>query len=105
MRYFSTSNATRPYKTSGVVFEFEPVELTGAGLWYGAIELEDEPAALLASAAFPQVTEITPSEYAEVKKKIQDSQTGGGFPKPVAVKVESQCASCGASHPYQIRNR
>lgn len=69
MRYFKTSNASRPYKVPGFAFTFEPTAQVG-GVWSGVLAVADEAAAkTLANAQFPQVTEITAEEFDEVKKK------------------------------------
>jgi len=69
MRYFKTSNATRPYKAGGFAFDFESLYLV-SGSWLGSLEIDnDEQADLLAEV--PQAIEITEEEYTGLKKKAQ----------------------------------
>lgn len=70
MRYFKTSNASRPYKAGGFAFDFESLYLVG-GSWLGTLEVRtDEQADILAE--IPQATEIEEEEYLALKKKAQN---------------------------------
>lgn len=107
MRYFKTTNATRPYKAGGLSFEFEPVELIGGSSWLGILSVGEPAASVLAGVGFPQVTELTETEYDSVKKKIQEQEQQLRKPASVTSSPEpaAKCNSCGAQQPYQIRNR
>ena len=80
MRYFHTSNASRPYSAGGLAFTFQPTGQIG-GSWHGILAVEsDSAASALANAAFPQVTEITEEsykEYDEAQKKTEGKQPFG----------------------------
>jgi hypothetical protein len=83
MRYFKTSNASRPYKVGALAFNFDPVEQIG-GIWSGVLVVEDNSAAnTLAGAAIPQVTEITEAQYLDIKKKpTRPLSSSFELPKP-----------------------
>ena len=68
MRYFKTTNASRPYRAGGLSFSFEQLDNIG-GSWLGALALEESDASSLAAEKFPQVSEITEEEYSALKKK------------------------------------
>jgi hypothetical protein len=69
MRFFKTSNASRQYRTGGLLVTFEPVENVG-GTWSGLLAVEvDSIASQIAAAGFTQITEITEAEYDDLKKK------------------------------------
>lgn len=70
MRYFLTTNSTRSYNTGGLSFTFEPTVLE-RGYWLGVLAADEPAASSLAAAAFPQVSEITESEFEAEKKKGQ----------------------------------
>jgi hypothetical protein len=107
MRYFKTTNASRQYKTGGLVFTFEPVANVG-GSWLGVLAVGEPAASTLAAAGIPQVSEITSSEYEEAKKK---SEEGSQFLRTLAAQQPavssapgSNCRSCG-THPYSATSR
>lgn len=105
MRYFSTRNASRPYKAGGLSFEFEPTELLGGSLWLGVLAVDEPAASILANAGFAQVKELSLSEYEEAKKKIQAAEQLRSAAVTPAPTPKSSCNSCGASNPAQVRNR
>lgn len=100
MRYFETSNATRPYKVGGLAFEFEPIELRGGGSWLGVLAAEEPAASILASAPFPQVKEISLEDFEALKKKIEG--TVGASSVKAAPDPAGSCHSCG-QNGYQVR--
>ena len=102
MRYFQTSNATRPYRAGGVGFEFEPVELIGGSAWLGVLVADEPAASILAGAEFPQVTELTQTEYDSVKKKIQERGQQFAFPASITITAKPEgCGTCG-KNPYAV---
>lgn len=108
-RYFKTTNASRPYKAGGLSFEFELVELLGGGSWLGVLAAEEPAASHLASANFPQVTELSQTDYDQFKKKIQDALGklhSVGATIKYAPTPERACSSCGSPNGgYQVRNK
>lgn len=89
MRYFKTSNASRPYQTGGYTFTFEPVDQNG-GIWSGVLAVVDDAAAsVLAAAALPQITELTAEQYETLKKKpLMPSGSSRVLPKPPQVSLQ-----------------
>jgi hypothetical protein len=103
LRYFTTRNATRPFKTGGLAFEFEPYEQIGGGSWLGVLAVDDPAASILTEADFPQVSEIDADAYEAIKKKIQEAQqllrnNPGARPAPAP---DGNCQTCGR-HGYQV---
>lgn len=105
MRYFQTTNATRPYRAGGLAFEFEPIEQIGGSSWLGVLEADEPAASILAGAGIPQVSELTHLEYEEVKKKIQERERQLGSTFTIKPSAEPLCKSCGAVNSQQVRNR
>lgn len=74
MRYFLTTNASRPHNAGGFAFEFEPVSNRG-GSWLGVLAVGEVSAAnalagALASGELQGVDEITAERYDGLKKKL-----------------------------------
>lgn len=78
MRYFETSNASRPYEVRlpdgrKAVVEFAPI-YQHAGRWIGCLETKDvDLADYLASDQFRYAREIDSAAYEELKKKTFSS--------------------------------
>lgn len=88
MRYFLTTNASRPYVTDGFTFTFEPVQNRG-GSWLGVLAVEeDSTASTLASAALVGVDEITLERFDMLKKKVSTTPIGtSASPRPPRVAL------------------
>lgn len=103
-RYFTTSNATRPYRTGGLAFEFEPYEQIGGGSWFGVLAVDEPAASILAAKNFPQVSEIDADAYEAIKKKIQEAQqlVRSNPGARAAPDPTGSCTTCGRSS-YQVQ--
>lgn len=103
MRYFKTSNASRPYRAGELLFSFEPVDQVG-GIWFGVLAVEDDSAASsLEGAAYPQVTPISEEEYAALKKKPLSplSSSRESRPQPVLPESQPSAAPAAAAAPQE----
>ena len=67
MKYFRTSNATRPHKAGGTSFKFEPVALVSSS-WVGVYATDNEQD-IEALSQLRGVTEIGLDAYNSLKKK------------------------------------
>jgi len=67
MKWFRTTNATRPYKINGHTFTFDQLSFA-SGAWTGVLDLDDDSGEILSQYG-PPVTEISKEEYDELKKK------------------------------------
>lgn len=96
MRYFQTSNASRPYRVGNDIFTFEPAFQVG-GNWHGVLAVEESAASSLAAGKFPQVKEISAEEYDAAKKKPLPPNSSffelrQSSPKPAPLRPESVIA-------------
>lgn len=106
-RYFTTRNASRPFKAGGLAFEFEPYEQTGGGSWLGVLAVEDDAAASILAGRFPEIViEIDEDAYEAIKKKIQEARQHlrGNPGARSAPTPEPACHSCG-KNGYQVVRR
>jgi hypothetical protein len=107
MRYFKTSNASRRYNAGALAYTFESVSNIG-GSWLGVLAVEDASAAnTLAAAAFPQVSEITQTEFEDLKKKPQQNShyrvfQGAKSPPPPDAGRVVQGASTSTVKPAEV---
>jgi hypothetical protein len=103
-RYFTTRNASRPFKAGGLAFEFEPYEQTGGGSWLGVLAVEEPAASILAGKFTGIIIEIDVDAYEAIKKKIQEArqQLRGNPGARAAATPEPACHSCG-KNGYQVR--
>jgi len=83
MRYFSTTNASRPYRAGGFTFRFDSLDFAG-GSWTGVLSVEQEGHADALAGLGPPVKEITEAEFNALKKKQMTS------PFPSSSESETQ---------------
>lgn len=81
MRFFITTNASRPMTAGGRVFTFEPVALRG-GTWLGVLAVEDSSAASILADRPQGVDEISAERYEGLKKKLTADSTNSRPARP-----------------------
>lgn len=101
MRYFLSTNASRPTTAGGHSFTFEPVALRG-GTWLGILAVEDSLAAIISSVQPDQVAEIALDYYESLKKKESHSPAPSPNPSPTpseGVRVVEPAAPSSSRRP------
>lgn len=93
MNFFHTQNASRPYKSGGYDFSFEPYVFFG-GNWRGALAVgrEEEIAALreLVEISNGGITEIDQAAYeSKTKKKVSETPSVPASPPSVPIHKAS----------------
>ena len=95
MRYFLTTNASRPVIAGGLTFSFEPVQNRG-GSWLGVLAVdEDSAASALAAAGLPGIDEISAERYEGIKKKVVRTLNGTSA-SPLPRRVQTPGANAEA---------